>query len=116
MDAVNNQVKQLEASAADAQKLIKALQASKRDLQAQMSTMYSEAELQAAKAEAGKLRGVIDGLNQQLRASQGEVEKLTSTVQARDTVKLFSWSQAILFQAYSPVKRATSPYTYPPPC
>jgi hypothetical protein len=82
VDAVCNQVAQLEKGAEESLKRVAALKASKLDLQAQMGLMVPVSELHAARAEAGRLREANDGLNQQLRAAQAEAEKLGSTIQA----------------------------------
>ena len=81
VDAVCNQMDQLEKGAEDSRKQIAALKASKLDLQAQMGLMVPVSDLHAAKAETSKLRETNDGLSQLLRSTQGEVEKLSSTVQ-----------------------------------
>ena len=82
--AAFNQIAQLEKALVDAQKQIKALHASKLDLQAQMGLMVPVSDLHAAKAETSKLRETNDGLSQLLRSTQGEVEKLSSTIQVND--------------------------------
>ena len=68
VDAVANQINQLEKSHHDARRQIVGLQDSRRDLQAQLAAMVPVSELQAARAEAGKLRELMDGLNQLLQA------------------------------------------------
>ena len=80
VDAVYNQIAHLERSLVDAQKQIKALHASKLDLQAQMGLMVPVSDLHAAKAETSKLRETNDGLSKLLQSTQGEVEKLGSTI------------------------------------
>ncbi len=83
VDAAFNQIAQLDKSLAEAHKQIKALNAGKRDLMAQMGLMVPVSELHAAKAESSKLRETIDGLSQLLRSTQAEAEKQSSAVQVR---------------------------------
>jgi hypothetical protein len=45
--------------------------------------MVPVSELQAARAEAGKLREAMDGLNQLLHARQEETERLKSAIQVK---------------------------------
>ncbi len=81
VDAVYNQIATLESSNLAGQRQIRALQDAKRDLQAQLGLMVPMSEMNAAKAESGRLRETIDTLNQKIRSLQGEMEKLNSTMQ-----------------------------------
>lgn len=83
VDAVANQINQIEKSHHDARRQIVGLQDSRRDLQAQLAAMVPVSELQAARAEAGKLREAMDGLNQLLHARQEETERLKSAIQVK---------------------------------
>ena len=81
VDAVYNQIATLESNNLAGQRQIRALQDAKRDLQAQLGLMVPVSDISAAKAESGRLRETVDALNQKIRSLQGEIEKLTSTVQ-----------------------------------
>jgi hypothetical protein len=82
VDAVQNQISLLESNSILAQKQIKALQDSKRELQAQMGLMVPLSDLNASQSEAGKLREAINDLRRQLLSKQGEIDTLTNTMQA----------------------------------
>ena len=84
VDATNNQIAQLERSLADAHKQIKTLHAAKQDLHAQLWQMVHVSELHAARTETSKVREAHDGLGQQLRSTQGEVDKLQNAIQVRE--------------------------------
>ena len=67
---------------------VKALQDSRRDLQARLQQMVPVAELQQAQAEAGQLRATIDRLHQEAAAAQHEKEQLQASIQVRRRSKL----------------------------
>ena len=84
VDSLSRQVSESEGIFSELQKQIRGMQAGKLDLQAQMGLMVPVSDLHAAKAETSKLRETNDGLSQLLRSTQGEVEKLSSTIQVND--------------------------------
>jgi seryl-tRNA synthetase len=81
VDAAYNQIAQLDKSLSEAHRQIKALNAGKQDLAAQMGLMVPVSELHAAKAESSKLRETIDGLKQKLRETQDETVQHAGTIQ-----------------------------------
>ena len=81
VDAAFNQIAQLDRGLADAHKQIRGLHAAKRDLHAQLGLMVHASELHAARTETSKVREAHEELGQQLRSTQGEVEKLSSALQ-----------------------------------
>ena len=83
VDAVYNQIAQLESSHLAGQRQVRALQDARRELQAQLGLMVPVSDLNAAKAESGRLRDTVDALNQKMRSLQAEIDKLSSTVQVR---------------------------------
>jgi hypothetical protein len=90
VDALFRQVTDSEGACGALQRQILALQASKLDLQAQMGLMVPVADLHSTKGETSKLREVNDGLKEQLRSMQAEIERLTSNMQVTEMTKASS--------------------------
>jgi predicted nucleic acid-binding Zn-ribbon protein len=87
VDAAYNQIAQLEKGLGEAHKHIEGLNSRKRDLLSRMGLMVPVSELNAAKAESGKLREMIEELKQALRETQGQVEDLNSKIQVARSVQ-----------------------------
>jgi hypothetical protein len=82
VDAAYGQIAQLEQGLTAAHSHIGNLQAGKRALLERIGLTVPASELDAAKAESGKLRGANDELSKALHSTQAELEQLRSTLKA----------------------------------
>ena len=81
VDALVRQVGESESVCAELQRQIRAAQASKQDLHAQLGQMVHVSELHAARTEAGRVQDAHDELAKLLRSTQAEAESLRSRLQ-----------------------------------
>ena len=88
MDAIKRDIAMAEGVGFGLRQQVKALQDSRRDLQARLQQMVPAAELQQAQAETGQLRATIDRLHQEAAAAQLEREQLQASIQVRRRSKL----------------------------
>ncbi len=81
VDAVNNQIAQLERVHSEAQQQIQTLQLTKNTHQKKLGSMVPGAELESVKADLVEKSEMVNNLHKRLQESQEEIDKMTRAMQ-----------------------------------
>jgi hypothetical protein len=87
VDAVNNQIAQLERAHGEAQQQIQVLELTKRNHQKKLGSMVPGTDLESAQADLAHKSETVNGLHKRLQESQEEIDKLTRAMQVRNLLK-----------------------------
>jgi valyl-tRNA synthetase len=88
VDAVYNQIAQLERAHGEAQEQIQTLELTKRNHQKKLGSMVPGTDLEVAKGDLAQKADLVNSLHKRLQESQEEIDKLTRAMQVRGAVKL----------------------------